>query len=96
LWFEPNVFAARNNSHCKKNGGLRDTVIDFGMMEMEFVTIRQRLATFVTLLKELQFYDGDKQTIKQSYKTRYERRPLWERVCQEYIEMYQLINKNES
>jgi glycogen synthase len=95
LWFEPNVFAALwNNSIVRRTGGLRDTVIDFGMMEMEFVTIRQRLATFVTLFKER--YNWGQTTIKQSYKTRYERRPFWERVCQEYIEMYQLINKNES
>jgi hypothetical protein len=78
----------------RRTGGLRDTVIDFGMMEMEFVTTK-RLATFVTLFKERYIYGGQT-TIKQSYKTRYERRPFGAGF-QEYIEMYQLlINKNES
>jgi glycogen synthase len=42
----------------RRTGGLRDTVIDFGMMEMEFVTIRQRSATFATLFKERYNYRG--------------------------------------
>jgi starch synthase len=57
------------------------------MMEMEFVTIKQRLATFVILFKERYVYRGQT-TIKQNYKTRYERRPFLGQVCQEYIEMY--------
>jgi starch synthase len=79
----------------RRTGGLRDTVIDFGD-DGNGICHDQASVTFVILFKERYNLYNTKTLLNKIITTRNERCHSWERVCQEYLEMYQLINKNES
>jgi hypothetical protein len=62
--------------YCKKNGRVRDTVIDFGDDGNGICHDQAATVGVCYSIQRAIRLCGDKQQLKQSYKTRYERRPF--------------------
>ncbi|PAM92939.1 glycogen synthase [Flavobacterium sp. IR1] len=80
----------------RRTGGLRDTVIDFGDNGNGICHDQASVADICySVNRALQLYE-DKENFTKIRKSGMETDHSWERVCQEYIELYNLIiKKNE-
>ena len=78
----------------RRTGGLRDTVIDFGDDGNGICHDQATVGDICySIQRAIRLY-GDKQQLNKVIKRGMNADHSWERVCQEYIEMYQLlINK---
>ena len=95
MWFEPNVSQRYGTIPIvRRTGGLRDTVIDFGDDGNGICHDQATVGDICYSIERAIRLYGDKQQLNKVIKRGMNADHSWERVCQEYIEMYQLlINK---